>query len=70
VVTALGLILAVSLGSLGLAPITFLRQLGIAFAISPVLDTFVIRTFYFPAMIKLLAANRKTPAQKTSLEKG
>jgi len=54
VVTALGIILAVSLGSLGLVPFGFLQQIGIAFVVSLVLDTFVIRTFYFPAMIKLL----------------
>ena len=54
VVTALGLILAVSLGSLGLVPFGFLQQIGIAFVVSLILDTFVIRTFYFPAMIKLL----------------
>jgi len=58
VVTALGLILAVSLGSLGLVPFGFLQQIGIAFVVSLVLDTFVIRTFYFPAMIKLLDGHR------------
>jgi RND superfamily putative drug exporter len=57
VVTALGLILAVSLGSLALVPFGFLEQLGIAFIVGLVIDTFVIRTFYFPAMISLL---RKT----------
>lgn len=54
IVTSLGLILAASLGILALVPIGFLEQLGIAFLISLVLDTFVIRTFYFPAMIRLL----------------
>ena len=54
VVTALGMILAVSLGSLGLVPFGFLQQIGIAFVVSLLLDTFVIRTFYFPAMIRLL----------------
>ncbi|HYB03042.1 MAG TPA: MMPL family transporter, partial [Nitrososphaerales archaeon] len=54
VVTALGLILAVSLGSLALVPYGFLEQIGIAFVVSLVLDTFVIRTFYFPSMILLL----------------
>jgi len=54
VVTALGVILAVSLGSLGLVPFGFLQQIGIAFVISLLLDTFVIRTFYFPAMIRIL----------------
>ena len=55
VVTSLGLILAVSLGSLGLQPISFLEQLGIAFAISLVLDTFLIRIFYFPAALSLFS---------------
>ena len=54
VVTALGVILAVSLGSLGLVPFGFLQQTGIAFIISLLLDTFIIRTFYFPAMIRIL----------------
>jgi RND superfamily putative drug exporter len=58
VVTALGMILAVSLGSLGLVPFGFLQQIGIAFVVSLVLDTFVIRTFYFPAMIKLLDGHK------------
>lgn len=55
VVTSLGLILAVSLGSLGLQPISFLEQIGIAFAISLVIDTFVIRLFYFPAMLAVFS---------------
>ncbi len=54
VVTALGVILAASLGSLSLVPISFLQQMGLAFAISLIIDTFVIRTLYFPAMITLL----------------
>lgn len=58
VVTALGLILAASLGSLAFVPYGFLEQIGIAFAISLVLDTFVIRTFYFPSMISLLRGKR------------
>ncbi|MEM0272665.1 MAG: MMPL family transporter [Thermoprotei archaeon] len=65
VVTALGLILAVSLGSLGLSPIAFLRQLGLAFIISLVLDTFIIRTFYFPAMIKLLTHSTNKTTHET-----
>ncbi len=55
VVTALGIILAASLGSLGLVPIAFLQQMGLAFAVSLLIDTFVIRTLYFPAMISLLS---------------
>jgi len=58
VVTALGLILAVSLGSLGLVPFGYLEQLGIAFVISLILDTFVIRTLYFPSMLLLLEGDR------------
>lgn len=55
VVTSLGLILAASLGSLGLQPLGFLQQLGIAFAISLVIDTFLIRLFYFPAILAATA---------------
>jgi RND superfamily putative drug exporter len=54
VVTSLGLILAVSLGSLGLVPFGLLEQLGIAFVISLIVDTFVIRIFYFPSMLLIL----------------
>jgi RND superfamily putative drug exporter len=54
VVSALGLILAASLGSLALQPISFLQEVGIAFIISLVLDTFVVRPFYFPAMLTLV----------------
>lgn len=61
VVTALGIILAVSLGSLGLVPFGFLQQIGMAFVISLLLDTFVIRVFYFPAMISILQGRAKTP---------
>jgi putative drug exporter of the RND superfamily len=58
VVSALGLILAASLGSLALQPISFLQEVGIAFVISLVLDTFVVRPFYFPAMLTLVERRR------------
>lgn len=51
VVISLGVILAVSLGSLGLQPVVFLQQLGISFVISLILDTFIIILFYFPVLI-------------------
>ncbi len=60
VVTSLGLILAFSLGSLALIPIGFLEQMGLAFLISLVIDTMIIRTLYFPAMISLLRVNYKS----------
>ncbi|BCU70091.1 MMPL family transporter [Stygiolobus caldivivus] len=53
-VTALGVILAASLGVLALIPVGFLEQLGIAFILAIGIDTFVIRNFYFPAMIAIL----------------
>lgn len=54
VVTSLGIILAISLGSLGIIKDGFLQQLGIAFLISLIIDTFIIRVFYFPAMLSAL----------------
>ncbi|MGC8608601.1 MAG: MMPL family transporter, partial [Thermoplasmata archaeon] len=59
VVTALGIILAVSLGALSLIPVAFLEQLGIAFVISLLIDTFIIRILYFPAMIAALFPEKK-----------
>ena len=63
VVTSLGVILAVSLGSLAFVPYGFLQQIGIAFVISLLLDTFIIRTFYFPAMISVF---QKDPNKKSA----
>ena len=54
IITSLGIILALSLGVLMLIPIGFLQQLGIVFLISIFIDTFIIRNFYFPAMVALL----------------
>ena len=54
VVSALGLILAASLGSLALQPLVFLQQLGLAFVLSLLIDTFLIRPFYFPAALHLI----------------
>lgn len=54
IVTALGLILAISIGVLAVVPIGMFMQQGLAFIISLILDTFVIRTFYFPAMLRIL----------------
>jgi RND superfamily putative drug exporter len=59
VVSALGLILAASLGSLALSPLGFLEELGIAFVISLVLDTFVIRPFFFPAALRCVESGRE-----------
>jgi RND superfamily putative drug exporter len=61
VVSALGLILAASLGSLALQPLAFLQELGLAFVISLVLDTFLIRPFYFPAMLGLFGRREVAP---------
>lgn len=63
VVTSLGMILALSLGSLGLIRSGFLQQLGIAFFISLIIDTFIIRTFYFPAMLAIM--RRREGRRKT-----
>jgi len=64
VVTSLGIILAVSLGSLSFVPYGFLQQIGIAFVISLLLDTFIIRTFYFPAMISIFQKESNKKEQK------
>jgi RND superfamily putative drug exporter len=70
VVSALGLILAASLGSLGLQPISFLQEIGIAFIISLVLDTFVVRPFYFPAMLSMVERRRERLRMKAASPPG
>jgi RND superfamily putative drug exporter len=65
VVSSLGIILAFSLGSLSLLPIAFLRELGVVFIISLLLDTFVIRPIYFPA---LLSALFRVPKEKVNTD--
>lgn len=59
-VTSLGIILAVSLGALALIPVAFLEELGIGFIISLIIDTFIIRTFYFPAMLTIFERAKKS----------
>jgi putative drug exporter of the RND superfamily len=63
---SLGLLLAVSLGSLGLQPLGFLPQRGIAFAISLVLDTFIVRIFYLPAALSLVSRRAPRPPTPSS----
>ncbi len=50
VVSALGIILAVSLGSLSLIPVAFLEQLGIAFIVSLLLFSNFSNNIFTPAM--------------------
>lgn len=59
VITSLGLILAASLGSLGFIQDPFLEQLGISFVISLLIDTFIIRTIYFPSILAIFERYRK-----------
>lgn len=54
-VVALGVMLAMSLGALAFAPLPLLTQLGVVFAISLILDTFLIIMFYFPAALSLFS---------------
>jgi putative drug exporter of the RND superfamily len=68
VVSALGLILAASLGSLALQPLTFLQELGIAFIVSLVIDTFLIRPFYFPALLALSERRTWPPSSRARTE--
>jgi RND superfamily putative drug exporter len=67
VVTSLGIILAVSLGSLAFQPLSFLEELGIAFFVSLLIDTFVIRIFYFPAMLTLLERRLEGKKEKMTV---
>jgi RND superfamily putative drug exporter len=50
VITSAGLVLAGTFTVLGVLPIVFLLQLGIAVALGVLLDTFVVRTLLVPAL--------------------
>ncbi len=51
IITICGIILAFSFGSLMISPILFIREIGLAFLISILLDVFVIRLFLVPAIM-------------------
>ncbi len=63
-VTALGVILAASFGVLGIDPIKPIAELGIGIAIAALIDTFVIRVFVYPALLKLLIRVREEVKKK------
>jgi len=52
-VTALGVILAASFGVLAIDPIKPIAELGAGIAIAALLDTFIIRVFIYPALLKI-----------------
>ncbi|BFH72175.1 MMPL family transporter [Sulfurisphaera javensis] len=51
-VTALGVILAFSFGALAINPVKSIQELGLAIAIAALLDTFIVRTIIYPAILK------------------
>ncbi|EWG06667.1 MAG: antibiotic transport-associated protein [Candidatus Aramenus sulfurataquae] len=63
-VTALGVILAASFGVLGLDPIKPIAELGIGIALAALIDTFVIRIFVYPALLKLLIRQKEKVEKK------
>ncbi|ARM76635.1 MMPL family transporter [Acidianus manzaensis] len=66
-VTALGVILASSFAVLAIDPIKPIAELGIGIAIAALLDTFVIRIFIYPALLKLiLKVENKTKSSTNS----
>ncbi|BDC17138.1 MMPL family transporter [Acidianus sp. HS-5] len=63
-VTALGVILAASFGVLAVDPIKPIAELGIGIAIAALLDTFVIRIFVYPAILKIALRLKDTIKRK------
>lgn len=62
-VTALGLILAFSFGALAITPIKSIQEIGISIGLAAIIDTFIVRTLAYPAMLKLLVKKRKETAK-------
>jgi len=63
-VTALGVILAASFGVLAIDPIKPIAELGIGIAIAALLDTFIIRIFIYPAILKIALKLNETIKRK------
>jgi len=62
-VTALGVILAFSFGALAITPIKSVQEIGIAIALAALIDTFIVRTLAYPAILKLSIVKRKETAK-------
>lgn len=60
IVSCCGLIMAATLGSLASSPLRLLQELGVAFVIGLLLDTFVVRPLMVPAFV-LLARRMDRP---------
>ncbi|MBB5253588.1 MMPL family transporter [Sulfurisphaera ohwakuensis] len=57
-ITALGVILAFSFGALAINPIKSIQELGLAIALAAILDTFIVRTIIYPAILKISLVKR------------
>jgi uncharacterized membrane protein YdfJ with MMPL/SSD domain len=60
VISSCGLIMAATLGSLCVGQVELLRQLGFAFAIGMLMDTFVVRPLMLPAFAALFKRTGKS----------
>jgi RND superfamily putative drug exporter len=59
VISSCGLIMAATLGSIMASDVTLLVQLGFAFALGMLIDTFIIRPLLLPAFI-VITGNRRS----------
>ena len=62
-VTALGVILAFSFGALAITPIKSIQEIGIAIALAAIIDTFIVRTIAYPAILKLSIVKKRETAR-------
>ena len=62
VISSCGLIMAATLGSLMAGDLQLLRQLGFAFALGMLIDTFLVRPLLLPAFVAATGRTGKAPA--------
>jgi len=62
-VTALGVILAFSFGALAVDPIKSVQLMGIGIALAALIDTFIVRTLAYPAILKLSIRKKRETAR-------
>ncbi|MBI5726117.1 MAG: MMPL family transporter [Planctomycetes bacterium] len=69
VISSCGLIMAATLGSLAAGELPLLKQLGAAFAVGMLIDTFIIRPLILPAFASLLGKRSANVAGQLSIER-
>ncbi len=70
VISSCGIIMAITLGSLAASGLPFLQQLGMAFGVGILVDTFLIRPVFVPAAYLLLRGHGQSDVPRENIQAG